>query len=153
APGTRGAPVLATASRQVTLWDFEEGSFWQEALEAGAAMYFFSLAWSPDALRLAAGDVDTCSMTVWKLNDRFGPMDRWSIQLPDYSPSVAFAPTGHTLALADGKGQVLLYDVHGKPKKRAAWPAHSRVTQVVFHPGGKVLATGGADETVAFWDV
>jgi WD40 repeat protein len=153
APGTRGDPVLATASRQVKLWDFMEGSFWGETLEAGAAMYFFSLAWSSDDLRLAAGDVDTCCLTVWKLNDRFGVVDRWSIELPAYCPGVGFAPTGHTLALADGEGQVLVYDVHGKPKKLAGWPAHSRVLQVAFHSGGKVLATGGADETVAFWDV
>jgi WD40 repeat protein len=153
APGTRGDPVLATASREVRLWDFKDGSFWGEALEADEAAYFLSLAWSADDLRLAAGDVDTSCVTVWKLNDRFGLMARWSIQLPNYCPSLAFTPTGHTLALANGADKVALYDVHRKPKELAAWPAHSRVLQVAVHPDGKLLASGGADGTVTFWEM
>jgi WD40 repeat protein len=153
APGTTNPPVLATASRDVRLWDFEGNSSWGETLGAGSSANFVCLAWSHDDLRLAAGDADTDCVTVWKLNDRFGLMTLWWIQLADSCTSVAFAPTGHTLALAASRDGVALYDVHSEPQRLAAWEARPDVLQVAFHPEGKLLATGGSDGTVAFWDV
>jgi WD40 repeat protein len=81
APGAKADPVLATVSFEVRLWDFMEGSLWGEALPGEEAAYFGSLAWSADNRQLAAGDAETCSVTVWKLNGRFRLMDHWLIPL------------------------------------------------------------------------
>ncbi|MHC4403941.1 MAG: protein kinase domain-containing protein [Planctomycetota bacterium] len=78
--------------------------------------------------------------------------------------SVAFAPDGKTLVSAGGaeysarsqaqdSGEVKLWDV-ATGSVLAEFGAHdSRVSQAVFSPNGKMLATTGADGKVHLWDI
>ena len=72
--------------------------------------------------------------------------------------SVAFSPSGHTMASGNANGTVRLWDVTD--------PAHPRplgqpltvggagaVNSVAFSPDGRALAAGNADDTVQLWDV
>jgi WD40 repeat protein len=151
------------------LWEFREGSsLWGEGLAAERITDFDCLAWSSDHLRLAAGTMNYCRATVWNLNDRYRPVDRWTIKLSDACRSLAFAP-GMAYSRVGCRGWgVMLYDVARKAEKLATWHAHrwqepqvvweqpavqrsSRpgrrqlwVSQVAFHPEGELLATGKA---------
>ena len=79
----------------------------------------------------------------------------WAAQLDDYVIDLAWSPDGSLLAAASGAGPVrLLAAADGSPRHDLA--GHEAGTNVIaWNPAtgaGPVLATGGQDGTVKFWD-
>jgi WD40 repeat protein len=78
-------------------------------------------------------------------------------------PDVAFSPNGETLAAVGcsksnykycEQGEIHLWDMGSEDRDHRSIQAHAHnIWTTAFHPSGKLLATGGVDKTVLFWDV
>jgi WD40 repeat protein len=88
---------------------------------------------------------------VWDMTTGKGRM----VALGDNSSlgATAVAPDGDTLATATKAGVVHLWDLdNGTLKDR--FQAHQGAIEILaFGPGGRFLATGGADQTARVWDL
>lgn len=77
----------------------------------------------------------------------------WAAQLDDYVIDLAWSPEGTTLAAASAAGPVTLFAA-GDGAVRHALPGHDDGANcLAWQPGSSVvLATGGQDGLVKFWD-
>lgn len=68
--------------------------------------------------------------------------------------SVAFSQDGKTLATADFKSTIILWDVATQLPIGQPLSGHTNsVTSVAFSPGGKMLASGSRDNNIIMWDL
>ena len=68
--------------------------------------------------------------------------------------SVAFSPTGKTLASGGADGNIFLWDVASRQRMGKPLTGHAgSVLSVAFSPDGKILASGSADGNIFLWDV
>lgn len=106
---------------------------------------------SPDGLRLAAS-TDGGVVHIWTLCSALPPL---ILRTPsDRSPSIAFSPDGATLVSGGvGEGSAAsIWDVSAGTL-RARLDGHGRsVRAVAASPRGDVVATGGDDRVVRFWE-
>jgi WD40 repeat protein len=66
---------------------------------------------------------------------------------------LVFAPNAHCLVVATGDGVHFLEPISGRELIGPIDGGQRAVTSLVFNRDGTLLATGGADGTVLFWDV
>jgi hypothetical protein len=78
---------------------------------------------------------------------------QWSPPWEEFAHDLAFSPDGRRLALASMQSVWLFDAQRGRPLTK--WQTHAKhhVNAVCFSPSGRLLATGGNDRTVTFWDV
>lgn len=70
----------------------------------------------------------------------------------DWRRYLAFSPDGRTLAACSNQS-ILIWDVPGRGLVRRIKAGRVYVRQLAFHPGGRLLASGGDTPIVSFWDV
>ncbi|MEI6861210.1 MAG: WD40 repeat domain-containing protein [Verrucomicrobiota bacterium] len=76
----------------------------------------------------------------------------WAATLDDYAIDLAWSPDGTQLAAASAAGPVSLFAA-GDGAKRHTLPGHEGGTNcLAFAPNFQMLATGGQDGAVKFWD-
>jgi serine/threonine protein kinase/WD40 repeat protein len=158
--GTRAAAAIRMidgenkSKRTIAVWETATGKLLTQ-LERPAS----ALAFSPDAMILAAGD-DDGTLTLWKLPE--GALlatfraDRASIMALSFGPDprrqTDMEKTAWLLAAGDGSGTITIWDVQAKiPRANCRGSSH-HVHAVAFSLDGTTLASVGR-EFVKLWDV
>jgi WD40 repeat protein/transcriptional regulator with XRE-family HTH domain len=150
---------LASASRDgvVKIWESKSG---QQMLSFPAHNgQVFSLTFSPDGTRLATASDDGTA----KMWDVASSQQLLVVNHGAPLSAVAFSPDGKQLATAGADAAVRVWDSSSGKELRVlsghanTARAHSfwmpgGVTEVVFSPDGKQLATAGADQTARIWN-
>ncbi|KAF8496944.1 WD40 repeat-like protein [Gautieria morchelliformis] len=112
---------------------------------------FSALAVDPSGEVVAAGSTDSFEVFMWSvqtgrlldvLTGHEGPIS-----------SLAFSPTGNTLASASWDRSVRLWNVFGRSRAVEPFTLSADVLALAFRPDGHELAASTLDGQVAFWDV
>jgi serine/threonine-protein kinase len=115
------------------------------------ALSFFS---DGKILASGAGGVNGV-VRIWDVTPQ-GPQPRLSLPAPNVNiAALAFAPTGHFLALACGDGSARVWDL-ANPRLREANSFKGRTVPVdalIFTPDGKGLVTGSRDGNIRIWSL
>ena len=140
--------LLATASHDGTIRLFEpDGKRMIRAL-VGHDGPVTSLSFSPDGSVLASGSRDR----TFRLWDASGERAPRAYTLKSAVRSLAFAPAGHLLALADD-ARVQLWDAQKGELVEIFSGDEVAVSCVDWAPDRKTLYVGHADGTIRIWDV
>jgi WD40 repeat protein len=95
-------------------------------------------------------------VTLWNVEARTQIASVPPSQGRSHPRQVAFAPDGHTLAVADANG-VLIYWDYENGIEEAGWRAHRpngderAMEDLSFSPVGRMLATAGDDRSIRLW--
>ena len=107
------------------------------------------IAYSPDGRRIAAAT----HKDIWMYDARSGAALKLLTGHTDSVLTVAFSPSGNTLASGGADGTVRGWNVRSGTLFETI-TAHGRsVRSVRFSPDGSTLASAGADKLIRLWDV
>jgi hypothetical protein len=114
------------------------------------AVPILALAFTPSGEIAASGYHE---VTVWNLE---GQLTRRITNIPQRVHALAFSPTRPILAVAGGKpgraGELSIYDIESGLFETNFLQTADELLAVTFSRNGKLLATGGADNTIHIFD-
>jgi WD40 repeat protein len=135
--------TLASAHKKysVQLWNLDTGKAFK-ALEQGGEGDTYTLSWSPDGKRLAAGG--KVSTYVWDVE-----AGKILQTIVGHASSVSWSPDGKTLAIIIGGASVQLWNPEdGKQIRTLAAPGW----RMIWSPDSKSLTTAGAAGKLQTWE-
>jgi WD40 repeat protein len=133
---------------KVDLWEVQTGKLKHTLADPPSMGVLYSVAFSPDGKRIAAGGVDsTCR--VWNvetgaLKHRLNGHDIGLRQL-------AFSADGKTLATAGIDKKIILWDIANEKASQTLEGHAGEVFSLAYSPDGRFLVSGSADKTIRFW--
>ncbi|XVS66821.1 XRE family transcriptional regulator [Actinosynnema sp. CA-299493] len=152
------ARTLVTASELsgVAVWDWSDPTEPVEVARLTDQPHrVVGVVHSPDGRTLATFDVMGV-VRLWDLSDPRAPRPLAELDTGRDITAVALSHDHRTLALGTAKGDIRLYDVSDPAEPAELWSgrAHRGAVQAIgFHRTGDALATVGAQDVVALWDV
>lgn len=142
-----GRWLVVAAPDSFTRFDLSSG----QAINRWAAPRpAFSLAFNPDNCRVAVGDIDSESVSVYDSAE-----GREVALVPSGKSTqeiVAWHPAGKFLALAGSNPRIEIWDVERMVKVTTLEGHAQQVTVLSFHPEGGLLASGSWDGGIRIWD-
>jgi len=67
-------------------------------------------------------------------------------------PTIAFSPDGRTIAAAEGRSAIALYNMEGGARRALLRGHLGQVRCVTYSPDGRLIASAGNDASVRLWD-
>lgn len=141
------AKLFASASFDgfILLWDVTTGNLLQRL--PITATYPRVIQFSPDSARLAVGCTDK-TIQIWNVA---GQLEHVLKNHTRNVNTLAWSPTGTTLASGADDGMIILWDTqHWQVRHTLSGHAQS-VNSVAFSPTGDLLASGGDDKFIYLW--
>lgn len=142
-----GRWLVMAAPHSFTRFDLSSGqsvNHWEPSRPA------FSLAFNPDNRKLAVGDIDSQSVSIY---DSVEGKKLAVVPIPPSTQEiVAWQPDGRCLAMAGSDPRIQIWDVETMAKVATLEGHAQQVTALSFHPDGGLLASGSWDGMVRLWD-
>ena len=129
-------------------WDLKTGE--QQAHPLGQTGAIFSLSFSPNGDRLAAGDIKG-KVKIWKPGESSGP--EILMGEPVNVACVALSRDGRLVASGNEHGQILVRKLAQAQTAHPLQGHKAAIMSVAFSPDGNLLASASQDKTVKVWDV
>ena len=111
--------------------------------------FITEIAYSPDGTRIAAAT----TKDIWLYDARSGVALKLLTGHTDSVRTVAFSPSGNTLASGGSDGTVRGWNVRAGTLFETIQGHGGSVLSVRFSPDGATLASAGADKLIRLWDV
>jgi len=139
-------------STEIRFWDTATGELVERVPFIGH-MAFTSLVFNPDGETFVTAINSGPVVRLWDAEERQIIPDAFS-SYEAVPHSLAFNPSGTTLALGNFDGSIIFWDMQSDEQIGEALLGHSdRVTSLAFSPDGSTLASGSEDRTIVLWDV
>jgi WD40 repeat protein len=146
-------PLLASCGYDGTikLWDLQ-GRCLQTLVES-VGVRIHKIAFHPTRPLLVSAGYEAPTR-LWDLGTGklSGTIDRPDGDTFLYNIAIAFNPQGNLLAISDGSGMLLLWDVESGVIIRQLSAHQMPLWTLDFHPAGHTIASGGHDGIVKLWD-
>jgi WD40 repeat protein len=147
-----------TSDHGTKLWDVDTGKVCRSLALGDTNPNVITF--SPDGTALAVADRtgkragDFGRITVFDLSPA-GDKERLHLERSEcWLRSLAFSADGRSLAAGIDKENVVCLWELATRQLRLEFPCpQGAITSLAFHPGGRLLATGGADTTILLWDL
>ena len=145
-----GRWLATTGDSEVKIWEAVTGqevrAFRGHTGERGAS----TVAWSPDARRLASGTLGDFEVKIWE--PATGQEQRDLPGIDGSVRSVAWSPDGRRLAAATFAGSITISDALTGELIRTLRGHTDGVDWAAWSPDGGRLASGSRDRTIKLWD-
>jgi WD40 repeat protein len=147
--GPRSNRIASVAAdHAIHIWEPDTGSRLHELTGHTAAVT--SITWHPSGDKLVSSSADG---TIWIWNTRSGVPMQKVMKSPSGIMAIAFDHAGKYLAAAAGDGTCFVLDAETLKELAAVKEHRGSVRTVTWHPTAPLLATGGDDREIVFWNV
>lgn len=142
--GSRIAYNHSCGSKHIIVRDVKTGGYVAEK-----SIWTYSIAFSPDASKIASFDSHT--VTLWNLET-----DDCKVITEHYGriSSIAFSPDGTTIASTDDRGVLKLCDLHTGKERLCRVTDNFSCIRIAFSPDGMTIAAAAKDDlTITLFDL